>query len=81
MNLGDEPDLYKKARDRNSLYLNNKGEHLTAATIPTVTGACPITSVAYSNSVIGKVKRTLSPEASENGYVPTVGRWGVEWPS
>lgn len=78
LNLGDEPDLYRKARDRNSLYLN-KDRRLSAATADA--SSATTTFVAHPTSVPGKAKRTSSPGACENGYVPTVGRWGVEWPS
>lgn len=72
ISFGDEPDLYKKAQGRNSPILNNGN-----------TTANPIadTSVTTINPASGKINLENSSNDCESGYVPTVGRWGAEWPS
>uniref|UniRef100_A0A1L8E5V3 Uncharacterized protein n=1 Tax=Haematobia irritans TaxID=7368 RepID=A0A1L8E5V3_HAEIR len=72
--FGDEPDLVKKAQGRNSLHYING----TAAAY----GTAPSSSIAPINALTDKINLdTSSLNDCERGYVPTVGRWGAEWPS
>lgn len=72
LSFGDEPDLFKKAQGRNSLHFSG-----TAAN----TAATATTSVTSINTATGKITLETSINDCETGYVPTVGRWGTEWPS
>lgn len=67
--FGDEPDLVKKAQGRNSLHFNSG----SVAAAPTTT------SIALINAA--KINLDTTSNDCERGYVPTVGRWGAEWPS
>ena len=67
--FGDEPDLlFKRAQGRNSLHSSNgvAAANQAAAEFQTATA---------------KINLETSLNDCERGYVPTVGRWGAEWPS
>ncbi|KRG05002.1 uncharacterized protein Dmoj_GI26812 [Drosophila mojavensis] len=64
--FGDEPDLlFNRAQGRNSL-LNSLG-------------ASSAIAAAAQASINIQLEATFND--CESGYVPTVGRWGAEWPS
>uniref|UniRef100_A0A1A9WXJ6 Uncharacterized protein n=1 Tax=Glossina brevipalpis TaxID=37001 RepID=A0A1A9WXJ6_9MUSC len=71
ISFGDEPDLYKKAQGRNSPILNNGN---------TTANSIVDTSATNINPASGKINLENSSNDCESGYVPTVGRWGAEWP-
>lgn len=74
--LGDEPDLFKGAQGRIGLYTSNGFAH-KAYTAASANKPSPIIASISSTKI--NLDATLND--CERGYVPTVGRWGAEWPS
>ena len=75
LSFGDEPDLLKRAQGRNSLHF------ISGITAAGNTAATTTTSIQSINASTGKINLETSVNDCETGYVPTVGRWGAEWPS
>ncbi|TMW49797.1 hypothetical protein DOY81_005154, partial [Sarcophaga bullata] len=75
LSFGDEPDLLKRAQGRNSLHF------ISGITAAGNTAATTTTSIQSINASTGKINLETSINDCETGYVPTVGRWGAEWPS
>lgn len=73
--LGDEPDLFKGAQGRIGLNTSNgfANQAFTAAS------AKPSPLIPSLRTTKINLDATLND--CERGYVPTVGRWGAEWPS
>lgn len=79
--FGDEPDLlFKSAQGRNSLFSTCNGAAAASAAAP-ATAAATATAIPLSINATAKINLETSLNDCESGYVPTVGRWGAEWPS
>lgn len=72
--LGDEPDLlFKRAQGRISL--------ISAEVGATKAGQAAQTPLLSSQNKFANIQLDATLNDCESGYVPTVGRWGSEWPS
>ncbi|KNC23673.1 hypothetical protein FF38_07839, partial [Lucilia cuprina] len=77
LSFGDEPDLFIRAQGRNSLHFISG---IAAANTAAPTTTTTTTSIPLINASTGKINLETSINDCETGYVPTVGRWGAEWP-
>ncbi|XP_034120055.1 uncharacterized protein LOC117578581 [Drosophila guanche] len=76
--FGDEPDLlFNRAQGRISLY--SLGAGATIAAIQAITE--PLNSSANATRQVANIQLEATFNDCESGYVPTVGRWGSEWPT
>lgn len=71
--IGDEPDLFKAAQGRNSLN--------SATCTASSNKSASTTNQELLVSAKINLENITTINDGDNGYVPTVGRWGSEWPS
>lgn len=77
--FGDEPDLlFNRAQGRISLH--TLGASATATATAAAQGATLNPSVNAARQ-FANIQLEATFNDCESGYVPTVGRWGAEWPS
>ncbi|KRF99118.1 uncharacterized protein Dwil_GK27429 [Drosophila willistoni] len=70
--FGDEPDLlFNRAQGRISLYSVGAAADQASTLNPSVNASRQVANI--------QLEATFND--CESGYVPTVGRWGSEWPS
>ncbi|KRF79735.1 uncharacterized protein Dvir_GJ27122 [Drosophila virilis] len=78
--FGDEPDLlFNRAQGRNSL--QSLGACSAAAAVAAAAAQASLSPSVNAARQFANIQLEATFNDCESGYVPTVGRWGAEWPS